>query len=251
MKIILFSLMLLITSCGEEVSDVSYVPLKERCRKGGLCGGDIYTHDLLMVPYGVSVPLLRAYLLNKKNLSHKSPFKNTVAKIGGTRDLMSGLAYVMSSLKVNPIFALALSAIESGWGTSGISKDKYNLWGWRAYDGSASKNAMKFSSYTHGFSYVFARIKYHYLREDGMYYKRCKPPKRFKRYVRKAGCSDKHCGASLAGMNCKYSSDNSWAKKIRIQMNDITKFIDSYCLIPINPFGSPQGMLMTQVPRCG
>ncbi|MDE3269405.1 MAG: glucosaminidase domain-containing protein, partial [Pseudomonadota bacterium] len=207
MKTILFSLfsLLLLVACGndEKVSDTAGLPLAG-CVSGKICKGDIYTQDLLQIPFEVSIPVMRLYLVNKKNLSAKSPLKNTVAKTGGLNDVMHGLGFVMGVLKVNPIFALSLSALESGWGSSRIAREKYNLWGWQAYDGSSTRSAQKFSSFTHGFSHVFSRIKHFYLREGGRYYKQCTPPKRFQKYVRRAGCSDKHCGASLAGMNCKY-----------------------------------------------
>ena len=253
MRTILFSLvLLLIIACSEEVSDPSSLP-PETCVKGTVCKGDVFTKDLLSVPPEISIAVLRLYLLNKKSIPAKSPFKDTAAKVGGTEDVMQGLALVMGSLNVNPIFALALSALESGWGMSRIARSKFNLWGWQAYDGAAGRNAQKFSSFTHGFSHVFGRIKHFYLHEDGRYYKRCTPPKRFKKYVRRAGCSDKHCGASLAGMNCKYSSDNSWAKKIRIQMNNITNFVNEYCYYakPFS-FSRSYGITLTnQVPPCG
>ena len=251
MKTILFSIIFILTACNDEASNTSTLPL-EGCVKGKICKGDIYTQDLLHVPAEVSIAVLRLYLLNKKNIPAKSPLKNTVARVGGTEDVMKGLAFVMGVLKINPIFALSLSALESGWGMSKIARDKFNLWGWQAYDGSSNRSAKKFSSFTHGFSHVFGRIKYFYLREDGRYHKRCTPPKHFKKYVRKAGCSIKHCGASLAGMNCKYSSDNNWAKKIRIQMNIISDFVNKYCYAPKSPFSPPYGLMITnQVPRCG
>lgn len=255
MKTILFSIIfvILMIACSDELSNTSNLP-PEGCVKGKVCKGDIFTQDLLHVPAAVSVDVLRLYLLNKQNIPAKSPLKNIVARVGGNRDFMQGVAWVMGVLKINPIFALSLSALESKWGMSQIATDKFNLWGWQAYDGSSYRSAKKFSSFTHGFSHVFSRIKHYYLREEGRYYKRCKPPKHFEKYVRKAGCSIKHCGASLAGMNCKYSSDNNWAKKIRTQMNHITEFVNKYCysVNSFDPYRLPHRMMITnQVPRCG
>ena len=227
----------LLYACGGQKYDVS-VSGAAKCpsKKCEIKCGTIYTEDLLTkVP--ATDEVLRSYFLNKPNIPKKSPFVDTTSKVGGLDDLIRAMP-LMRVYGINPIFALALSIAESAWGRSYIATNKFNLWGWQAYDGK-EHNASKFKSYTHGFSYVFSRIKYLYLQKEGRYYKRCKPPEKFQRYVRRGGCTIKHCGASLAGMNCKYSHDPKWAHKVRLIMSDITKYVNEYRakIISDNPFG--------------
>lgn len=195
----------------------------------GIPCGNIYTEDLLTVPKTATIDALKDYLREKKNLSKDSPFRKIDDGRGDLNDLMRGLTLVKNAYQVNPIFALALSAIESGWGTSELAGEKYyNLWGWNApYDG--KEGGSRFKSWSHGFNIVFRSIKADYLSPKGKYHKSCAPPEYFAKYVRKGGCSLRDCGASLAGMNCKYALDNNWAKKIREQMDNITSFINARC----------------------
>ncbi len=227
--------LLVVVACGQ---DEPYDELGiRRCTEhGDIMCGDIYTEDLL-IPHNsayrkvmgmATVEALRDYLLSKKNLNRASPFRIIADGKGDMQDLLRGLTLVKRGYSINPIFALALSALESSWGMSSIARKKYNLWGFNAADRQEHR-ASAFESFTHGFERVFRYIKFQYLRREGKFHKRCSPPQHFRRYVRRGGCSARHCGESLAGMNCKYSSDPDWAKKIRMQMNHIAAFIKMRC----------------------
>ena len=218
-----------IWACGTDDSKVSNAPTCVFHGKGINDCGDIRTQDLMKVHPLATTDNLHDYLVNKKNLSKKSPFRtvNESGK-GDINDLLRGINLVKNAYGINPLFALALSALESKWGASHIAKTKYNLWGWNAADG-RTRDATTFKSYVDGFNRVFQDIKAWYLNPNGRFYKSCSPPEHFSRYVRRGGCSLQHCGASLAGMNCKYSSDPKWASKIRSMMNQMASFINSRC----------------------
>lgn len=223
---ILALIFLFMSGCGTD----DYSTPRSSCLTHGadIPCGSIYTEDLLTVHEMATIDALKAYIREKKNLPRNSPFRKIDDGKGSMKDLLRGLSLVKHIYQVNPIFALALSALESGWGTSELARKRYNLWGWDATtDG--KRKGRRFKSWTDGFNTVFRRIKVSYLRHTGKYYKACAPPERFPKYVREGGCTIKDCGASLAGMNCKYSYDNNWAKKIRVQMDAITSFINARC----------------------
>lgn len=223
-QLLLYVLVLVIGACGlepdQDAKTQNTCPLP--------CEADIYTEDLLTIHPWATIDALRDYLLQKKNLKKSSPFRTVSDGKGDMHDLLRGITIAKNAYGINPLFALSLSALESQWGQSSIARTKYNLWGWNANDG-RTHEASKFESFSHGFNHVFRSIRAWYLNPDGRHHKSCQPPEHFKRYVRRGGCSVKHCGASLAGMNCKYASDPKWALKIRSQMNHIARFVSSRC----------------------
>lgn len=236
MRSLLLIATMILVSCGTE--EVPTETLKLAC--GGDSCGDIYTEDLLRGDAG-TIDNLRKYVLNKKlgKRLATTPFKQENDGRGDIDDLMWGLEIVQHLYGINPIFALALSIHESGWGTSRLGREKHNLWGWNSgYCTSASRcgdsfdKATGFGSYGNGFNTVFRKIKRHYLTErdpaagTGRYYHRCGDKKR----VHCVGNDIKEgraCGATLAGMNCSYAEDDNWALKIRSHMSDITAYIKS------------------------
>ena len=221
-----------LSSCGDTGQDEDYIsknaPGCARSDNGIPCG-DIFSADLLTVHEHATIDALRDYLIAKKNVRSTSPFRQVDGDGKGDReDLLRGVRIVRDLYGINPIFAVSLSALESKWGQSYLARTRYNLWGWNAVDGKEWK-ASRFKSFSAGFKYVFSRIQEWYFFKDGKYHRQCKPLEHFKTYVRRGGCSARHCGITLAGMNCKYSSDPKWAYKIRLQMNHITRFINKRC----------------------
>ncbi len=233
MWLLLPLLLLLLGGCGV---DSMYSSLKSAC--GDQVCADIYSRDLLDVNRA-TIDDLRAYMLNKQPGKRyaNTPFKREDDGRGDIDDLMRGLMIVKKLHGINPIFALALSIHESGWGTSPQALGKHNLWGWNAADGKEHL-ATTFTSFSQGFNSVFKHIKRSYLSTDGRFYKPCDLPEKFARLVRRGGCDARDCGASLAGMNCMYASDNGWARGVREHMNDITAYINEHvapaagCAVP-------------------
>lgn len=243
---LLCALVLISSACGIEQDQDTKTAIS--CPRDGKVmprNQDIYEEDLLTVHPMATIDALRDYLLEKKNLKKSSPFRKAGEGKGGMNDLLRGITLAKNAYGINPLFALSLSALESKWGMSHIARTKYNLWGWNAVDRQTGR-ATKFESFSQGFNHVFRFMKAWYLSPKGRNYKSCSPPERFGHYVRRGGCSDKDCGASLAGMNCKYSSDPEWALKIRSQMNHIARFINARSL----RLGFPDiGMSRLELPR--
>ena len=153
---------------------------------------------------------------------------------GDIDDLMWGLEVVKHLYGINPIFALALSIHESGWGTNSQAQHKHNLWGWNSgfctsanRCGDSFDKATGFGSYGSGFNLVFRKIKTNYLTKGGRYYRDCGNRKRVSCVggdIKQA----KACGATLAGMNCSYAEDDNWGKKIRVHMNSIYAYVKEH-----------------------
>lgn len=68
--------------------------------------------------------------------------------------------------KINAIMLASIAALESGWGTSDLSENSNNLFGWTNNDG----EFMEFDSKEECIQYVAQAISEKYLNEDGEYY---------------------------------------------------------------------------------
>ncbi len=93
---------------------------------------------------------------------------------------------------INGIFVASIGIHESAWGTSKLAKEKYNLFGYRAYDREPGKNAQNFENYEDCIETVAKALANNYLTETGKFYN----------------------GATLAGVNTKYASDKDWSIKV-------------------------------------
>lgn len=105
-----------------------------------------------------------------------------------------GKAFVEAEQKheVNAYYLMAHAAWESGWGRSKICREKNNLFGYMAYDGSAYRSAKRFESKAESIDVVAQFIRENYLEETGRYYH----------------------GPTLKGMNVRYASDHNWNRGI-------------------------------------
>ena len=129
---------------------------------------------------------------------------NEVLKDTGLAGL--GEAYVQAEMEtgVNAVFLCALTAVESGWGTSPIAKLKNNIGGYGAYDSSPYESAVTFSSREECIKTIAQAIAKNYVSPTGSYY----------------------YGTTIAAINTKYSTSSHWkssiwtiAKKIQDEIN--------------------------------
>lgn len=97
-----------------------------------------------------------------------------------------------SKYNVNAKYLMAHAIHESNWGRSKIASDKYNLFGFKAYDANPYENAKTFSSYEESIDHTAKYISKNYLSEEGKYYN----------------------GPTLKGMNTYYASSDEWSYKI-------------------------------------
>lgn len=103
-----------------------------------------------------------------------------------------------NNLGVNAALEYSMAMLESGYGTSQIAREKYNLFGWGAVDSGPYAGAFKFSSVEQGVNYHFKNaVSSGYLDvvSDFRYY----------------GGS---VGNKNNGLNVKYASDPYWGMKI-------------------------------------
>ncbi len=103
---------------------------------------------------------------------------------------------VEQKYNINGIFLAAIGIHESAWGTSTIAKEKYNLFGYKAYDRDPEENAQVFENYEECIETVAEALATNYLSETGKYYN----------------------GTTLEAVNQKYASDENWYTKVYAYM---------------------------------
>lgn len=107
--------------------------------------------------------------------------------------------YAEQQYGINGMFLAAVAIHESGWGTSKISLDKKNLFGYGAYDGSAYQSAWSFESYAEGIDLLARVFTKYYLSESGSHYN----------------------GKTLEAVNKKYATDKAWCTKVYAHMKTL------------------------------
>ena len=111
---------------------------------------------------------------------------------------------------INGIFLASIAIHESGWGTSTISLDKYNLFGFGAYDGSAYQSSVTFSSYAEGIDTVAHWLTSNYLYPAGTVLRNGE-----------VASGRYYNGTSLGAVNVRYASDQQWANKVFRTMQNL------------------------------
>ena len=114
---------------------------------------------------------------------------------------------VEQKYNVNGILLAAMGIHESGWGTSQISKDKKNLFGYGAYDSSPYSSAFTFETYGEGIELLAKVLSKYYLNEAGT-----------KIYDDEKAVASFYNGPTLSGINVRYASDPDWAVKVFSKM---------------------------------
>ena len=135
---------------------------------------------------------------------------------------------------VNAALELAFAIHESGWGTSSIARDKNNLFGINAVDGSPYDSATTFISIEECIEYhVSSFLQTRYF--NGNY----------------SVAFGTNLGNKYQGMNYKYASDAYWGEKIAARYYDMDKYLgfkdnNYYKIVLLDPdaigyFGSQDG----------
>lgn len=93
-------------------------------------------------------------------------------RLKGTPMYGLGKAYVEAErlYGVNALFLCAKDINESGWGRSKIAREKFNIAGYQAYNGSVSRSAKRFASFEDCVLQVSAKVRADYLEADGRYH---------------------------------------------------------------------------------
>lgn len=98
--------------------------------------------------------------------------------------------------KINALYLMSHAIHESGWGTSKIAQDKYNLFGYGAVDGDAYNRAYSYASFRESIEDAAIRINKGYQVPTGGFY------------------NGSILGNKGIGMNVRYASDAFWGEKI-------------------------------------
>lgn len=100
---------------------------------------------------------------------------------------------------INAVFLASISALESGWARSNVSKTNNNLFGW-----TSSKGYKSFNSKDECILYVAGRIKELYLTEGGAYFN----------------------GYEIEDVNIKYNGSEHWESNVKSIMKQIKMRIE-------------------------
>ena len=111
--------------------------------------------------------------------------------------------YVEKQYGINGIFVAAVGIHESAWGTSNISKNKKNLFGYGAYDSDPTGSSYAFQSYAEGIDLVSRVFVKYYLN-----------PKGTPIYGGETATGTYFEGATLTAVNKRYASDKNWANAV-------------------------------------
>lgn len=111
--------------------------------------------------------------------------------------------YVEQEYGINGIFVASVGIHESGWGTSAISLDKKNLFGYGAYDSDPYGYASDFSSYSTGIDLVSRVFMKYYLNPKGTVI-----------YNNEVAEGTYYNGSTLTAVNKCYATDKNWANAV-------------------------------------
>lgn len=111
--------------------------------------------------------------------------------------------YIEEQYGINGIFVAAVGIHESGWGTSKIAKNKYNLFGYGAYDSNPYNGAYTFENYSESIDLIARVFVKYYLN-----------PKGTKIYDNQKASGKYYNGNTLSAVNKKYATDKNWANAV-------------------------------------
>ena len=108
---------------------------------------------------------------------------------------------------INGVFLAALAIHESGWGTSKISQDKNNLFGYGAYDDTPYECSYGYETHRDGIDTVARALVKNYLNPAGTII-----------YDGQVATGLYYNGATVGGINVRYASDTNWHIKVFSKM---------------------------------
>ena len=111
--------------------------------------------------------------------------------------------YIEEQYKINGMFVAAVGIHESAWGTSKIALNKYNLFGYGAYDSNPYNGAYSFETYAESIDLIARVFVKYYLNPAGT-----------KIYDGEVAKGSYYNGNTLSAINKKYASDKNWANGV-------------------------------------
>ena len=111
--------------------------------------------------------------------------------------------YIEDEYNINGIFVAAIGIHESAWGTSKLAKNKYNLFGYGAYDSNPYNGAYTFSSYSESIDLIARVLVKYYINPAGT-----------KIYDGQVASGKYYNGNTISAVNQKYATDTNWKNAI-------------------------------------
>lgn len=111
--------------------------------------------------------------------------------------------YIESQYNINGMFVAAIGIHESAWGTSKIAQNKYNLFGYGAYDSNPYNGAYTFSSYSESIDLLARVLVKYYLNPKGTII-----------FDGQEASGKYYNGSTFSGVNVKYATDKNWANSV-------------------------------------
>lgn len=118
--------------------------------------------------------------------------------------------YAEQEYGINGIFLAAIAIHESGYGTSKISIDKHNLFGYMAYDRDAYVSAKTFNTYSEGIDLIARVLVKYYLNPKGVGI-----------YGGEVAIGSYYEGTTIKSVNEHYASDTNWYNSIYVHMKNL------------------------------
>ncbi len=145
--------------------------------------------------------------LNKPSGLSLEQFKKVLTDAKDKNNIFANNAeyfyYIEKQYNINGIFVAAVGVHESAWGTSKISLEKKNLFGYGAYDSNPYHSAYNFFDYSESIDLLARVFVKYYLN-----------PKGTSIYDGEIATGSYYNGATLTGVNKKYASDKNWANSV-------------------------------------
>ena len=145
--------------------------------------------------------------LNKPSRLSLEQFKKVLTDSKDKNNVFANNAeyfyYIEKQYNINGVFVAAVAIHESAWGTSKISLEKKNLFGYGAYDSNPYNSAYTFSDYSESIDLLARVFVKYYLN-----------PKGTSIYDGETATGSYYNGATLTGVNTKYATDKNWANSV-------------------------------------
>ena len=134
----------------------------------------------------------------KKILSNDSNDKNKVFE-----ENAEYFYYAEKQYNINGVFIAAIGVHESAWGTSTISKNKKNLFGYGAVDSNPYGGAYSFETYGEGIDLLARVLVKYYINPPGTII-----------YDGTTAGGKFYNGSTISAVNQRYASDKNWANSV-------------------------------------
>ena len=116
--------------------------------------------------------------------------------------------YIEEQYKINGIFVAAVGIHESAWGTSRIALNKFNLFGYGAYDSNPYNGAYTFEDFAESIDLIARVFVKYYINKPGT-----------KIYGNEVAKGSYYNGNTLTDVNKRYATDKNWANGVYTYMN--------------------------------